>query len=67
VINHVMKECSCEFCMRKMASQTAYVGDLRNNYSDKRIAILEDYGSEVKGEGLQKVAQDLYASGQLII
>jgi len=67
VINHVMKECNCEFCIRKMASQTAYIEDLKNTYSDKRIAILEDYGAEVKGEGLQKVAQDLYGSGQLII
>jgi arsenite-transporting ATPase len=67
VINHVMMECNCEFCTRKMASQTAYIKDLKNNYGNKRIAILEDYGSEVKGESLQKVAQDLYCSGQLII
>jgi arsenite-transporting ATPase len=67
VINHVMRECNCDFCTLKMASQTAYIEDLKNNYHDKRIAILEDYGAEVKGEGLQKVAQDLYGSGQLII
>jgi len=48
--------------MRKMASQTVYIGDLKNNYGDKRIVILEDYGAEVKSEELH-----LYGSGQLII
>jgi hypothetical protein len=36
-------------------------------YSNKRIAVLPDYGGEVKGDALSKVAQELYGSGQLAI
>lgn len=67
VINHVIKECDCGFCQHKMASQTAYLQDLKGRYTDKRIAILPDYGAEVKGEGLQQVAEDLYGKRQLVI
>lgn len=67
VINHVIKECDCGFCQRKMNSQTAYLQDLQRSYTDKRIAILPDYGAEVKGEGLQQVAEDLYGKRQLEI
>lgn len=67
VINHVIKECDCDFCDRKMSSQTAYIDDLQKKYGDKRIAILPDYGGEVKGEFLQQVAEDLYGKGQLVI
>ena len=65
IINHVMRECDCQFCQNKMASQTSYIQDLQSRYSDKRVAILPDYGAEVKGEGLQQVAQDLYGKGQM--
>ncbi|MDD1741892.1 MAG: arsenical pump-driving ATPase GET3 [Methanotrichaceae archaeon] len=67
IINHVMKECDCQFCTRKVASQLSYIDGLKNTYANKRIAILEDYGAEVKGESLLRVAQDLYGSKQLII
>ena len=67
IINHVIKECDCTFCQRKMASQTAYIKDLQTMYADKRIAVLPDYGSEVKGDGLLQVAEDLYKRGQLEI
>lgn len=67
IINHVISECDCRFCQQKMISQTSYVQDLRTRYVDKRIAILPDYGAEVKGEGLQQVADDLYAKGQIQI
>lgn len=67
VINHVIKECDCPFCQRKMASQTSYILDLQNRYADKCIAILPDYGAEVKGDGLLQVARDLYEEGQIKI
>ncbi len=67
VINHVIKECDCDFCMRKKSSQTAYIDDLQKKYSGKRIAILPDYGGEVKGDFLHQVAEDLYGKGQLVI
>jgi arsenite-transporting ATPase len=67
IINHVIKECDCGFCQRKMASQTTYIQDLQRRYADKRIAILPDYGAEVKGEGLRQVAEDLYGKHQLEI
>ena len=67
IINHVIRECDCQFCRRKMASQTAYIQELQNNYADKRIAILPDYGAEVKGDGLMQVARDLYEKGQIAI
>jgi hypothetical protein len=53
--------------MRKMSSQTNYIEDLQKKYSDKRIAILPDYGGEVKGDFLHQVADDLYGKGQLVI
>ncbi|NMC10813.1 MAG: TRC40/GET3/ArsA family transport-energizing ATPase [Methanothrix sp.] len=65
VINHVMKECDCQFCQRKMTSQRSYIQGIKARYSDKRIAILPDYGAEVKGDALQQVAQDLYGKGQI--
>jgi len=65
VINHVMRECDCEFCRNKMASQTSYIQDLQSRYQDKCVAILPDYGAEVKGEGLRQVALDLYGKGQI--
>jgi arsenite-transporting ATPase len=37
VINHVIRECDCQFCQRKMASQTSYIHELQNNYTDKCI------------------------------
>ena len=67
IINHVITECDCGFCQRKMASQTTYIQDLQRRYADKRIAILPDYGAEVKGEGLHQVAEDLYGEHQLEI
>ncbi|NMB85642.1 MAG: putative arsenical pump-driving ATPase [Methanosaeta sp. PtaB.Bin018] len=67
VINHVMSECDCQFCQRKMTSQRSYIQGLQAQYSDKRIAILPDYGAEVKGDALQQVAQDLYGKGQIEI
>jgi arsenite-transporting ATPase len=67
VINHVMKECDCGFCQRKMSSQTSYIQDLQARYTDKRIAVLPDYGAEVKGESLVQVAEDLYGMKQLEI
>ncbi len=67
VINHVIKECDCDFCDRKKSSQTAYIDDLQKKYGDKRIAILPDYGGEVKGDFLRQVAEDLYGKGQLVI
>ena len=65
IINHVMNECDCHFCSRKMASQTSYIQELRTMYSNKRIAMLPDYGAEVKGVGLEEVAKDLYGTGQI--
>ncbi len=67
VINHVINECDCDFCDRKKSSQTAYIDDLQKKYGDKRIAILPDYGGEVKGDFLRQVAEDLYGKGQLVI
>jgi arsenite-transporting ATPase len=65
VINHVIKECDCDFCSRKMSSQDAHIQDLRQRYGGKSIAILPDYGAEVKGDALFQVAEDLYGAGQL--
>ncbi|HUI39755.1 MAG TPA: TRC40/GET3/ArsA family transport-energizing ATPase [Methanothrix sp.] len=67
IINHVITECDCGFCQRKMASQTTYIQDLQRRYADKRIAILPDYGAEVKGEGLHQVAEDLYGKNEIEI
>jgi arsenite-transporting ATPase len=65
VINHVINECDCLFCQRKMASQTSYIQDLQNRYQEKTITILPDYGAEVKGDRLNQVAEDLYGKGQM--
>jgi arsenite-transporting ATPase len=65
VINHVIKECDCDFCSRKMSSQDAYIQDLKQRYGGKSIAILPDYGAEVKGDALFQVVEDLYGAGQL--
>lgn len=67
VINHVMGDCDCAYCKRRMASQTTYIEAIKNKYCDKRVAILPDYGGEVKGSSLQQVAEDLYGKGQLVI
>jgi arsenite-transporting ATPase len=67
VINHVMENCGCAYCTRRMASQATYIDTIKNKYSDKRIAILPDYGGEVKGNSLMRVAEDLYGKGQLEI
>ncbi|AEB68909.1 MAG TPA: TRC40/GET3/ArsA family transport-energizing ATPase [Methanothrix soehngenii] len=67
VINHVIGECPCQFCQEKMASQTSYIQDIRNRYHDKDIVILPDYGGEVKGDRLNRVAEDLYVKGQMEI
>lgn len=67
VINHVIKECTCSFCQRKIASQTTYIRDLQRRYAGKHIAVLPDYGGEVKGDGLRQVAEDLYGKQQLVI
>jgi hypothetical protein len=48
-----------------MASQTSYIQELRTMYSNKRIALLPDYGAEVKGVGLDEVAKELYGTGQI--
>ncbi len=50
-----------------MASQTSYIQDIRNRYHDKDIVILPDYGGEVKGDRLNRVAEDLYVKGQMEI
>ena len=65
VINHVIRECPCQFCQEKMASQSSHIQDIRNRCQDKRIVILPDYGGEIKGEGLKRVAEDLYARGEM--
>ena len=67
VINHVIGECTCRFCQEKMASQTTYIEDIRNRYQDKKIVILPDYGGEVKGEILSRVADDLYVKGEMAV
>jgi arsenite-transporting ATPase len=67
VINHVMQDCDCRFCREKKASQVSYIEDLRDRYQEKRIAILQDYGGEVKGDGLLQVAEDLYEKEQIKI
>jgi arsenite-transporting ATPase len=66
VINHVIRGCDCDFCNQKKASQTGYIDILQRMYSGKRIAVLPDYGGEVKGESLDKVAEELYGTGQLV-
>jgi arsenite-transporting ATPase len=65
VINHVIKACDCDFCSRKISSQDSYIQYLKQRYGDKSIAILPDYGTEVKGDALCQVAEDLYGAGQL--
>ncbi len=60
VINHVIPDCNCRFCIEKAASQASYIKDLQSRYSGKNIIILPDYGAEVKGDGLIRVAEDLY-------
>jgi arsenite-transporting ATPase len=65
VINHVIRGCDCDYCRQKRSSQTGYIGELQRTYSGKRIAILPDYGGEVKGKSLYQVADDLYGTGQL--
>jgi anion-transporting ArsA/GET3 family ATPase len=65
VINHVISECDCQFCQRKIASQTSYIQDLQNRYQEKSIIVLPDYGAEVKGDRLNQVAEDLYGKGQM--
>lgn len=62
IINHVIQDCDCRFCREKKTSQTAYIQELRERYRDKQIIILPDYGGEVLGEGLMKVAEDLHAT-----
>ena len=60
VINHVIADCDCRFCREKKASQSSYIDDLMNRYQKKEIIILPDYGGEVKGDRLFRVAEDLY-------
>jgi hypothetical protein len=48
-----------------MSSQDAYIQDLKQRYGGKSIAILPDYGAEVKGDALFQVVEDLYGAGQL--
>ena len=60
VINHVIADCDCRFCREKKASQSTYIDDLMNRYQKKEIVILPDYGGEVKGDSLFRVAEDLY-------
>jgi arsenite/tail-anchored protein-transporting ATPase len=67
VINHVIPDCDCRFCLAKKTSQSSYIDDLRQRYANKGIAILPDYGGEVKGDGLLQVAEDLYSRGQMKI
>jgi arsenite-transporting ATPase len=67
VINHVMQGCDCGYCMHRKASQTGYIDELLKIYSGKRIALLPDYGGEVKGQSLARVAEELYGRGQLLI
>lgn len=67
IINHVMEGCDCDYCRRKKASQVSYIDDLKSRYASKRVAILPDYGGEVKGPSLSQVADDLYGKGQLVI
>ncbi len=67
IINHVMTGCDCDYCRRKKASQIGYIEELRKMYGNKRVAVLPDYGGEVKGESLLQVADDLYGKGQLTI
>ena len=60
VINHVIADCDCRFCSEKKASQSSYIDDLMNRYQKKEIVVLPDYGGEVKGDSLFRVAEDLY-------
>jgi arsenite-transporting ATPase len=60
VINHVIADCDCRFCREKKGSQISYIDDLMKRYQKKEIIILPDYGGEVKGDGLIRVAKDLY-------
>jgi arsenite-transporting ATPase len=66
VINHVIRGCDCDYCHQKKSSQTGYIEELQRMYSGKRIAILPDYGGEVKGKSLAQVADELYGTGQLV-
>jgi len=67
VINHVIRDCNCRFCQEKKASQSAYIEDLMKRYQNKSIAVLPDYGGEVKGDRLTMVAEDLYSRKNLRI
>lgn len=60
VINHVIADCDCRFCSEKKASQSSYIDYLMNRYQKKEIVVLPDYGGEVKGDSLLRVAEDLY-------
>ena len=56
VINHVIRECDCQFCQQKMASQTSYIQDLQSRYQEKQHhhpARLRSRGegSEIKSGG----------------
>lgn len=66
IINHVIQDCDCRFCREKKASQTAYIQELRMSYREKKIIILPDYGGEVLGEALMKVAEDIYANDSAV-
>jgi arsenite-transporting ATPase len=65
VINHVIDDCDCRFCREKKASQTTYISDLHDRYAEKSVIVLPDYGAEVKGDSLLKVAEDLYGKGEM--
>jgi len=67
VINHVIRDCDCHFCIVKKRSQISHIQELRDRYSEKRITILPDYGGEVLGQGLMQVAEDLYGKGDMKI
>jgi anion-transporting ArsA/GET3 family ATPase len=59
----VIQDCDCRFCREKKASQTAYIQELKESYIEKEIIILPDYGGEVLGEALMKMAEDIYTNG----
>jgi arsenite-transporting ATPase len=66
IINHVMNGgCECDYCRRRRDSQQFYMSSIRRMYGGKRIAELQDYGGEVKGDLLNVVGEALYGKGQL--
>ncbi|MHC1631762.1 MAG: ArsA family ATPase [Methanotrichaceae archaeon] len=67
IINHVMQECDCDYCMKRVHAQKSYIENLRQTYKNKRIAMLPSYGYEIKGEALGGLAKELYEKGQLQI